>query len=97
MGELVPQALRATDKGGTVVCGGIHMSDIPSFPYRWLWEERTLTSVANLTRADGEAFMKLAAEVPLHPAVTCYPLTAANEAIADLRAGRVNGAAVLIP
>ncbi|MFC4486475.1 zinc-dependent alcohol dehydrogenase family protein [Tepidiphilus baoligensis] len=97
VGELVPQALRATDKGGTVVCGGIHMSDIPSFPYRWLWEERTLTSVANLTRADGEAFMQLAAEVPLHPAVTCYPLTAANEAIADLRAGRVNGAAVLIP
>ncbi|MFZ5512613.1 MAG: zinc-dependent alcohol dehydrogenase family protein [Pseudomonadota bacterium] len=96
-GELVPRALTHLDKGGTVVCGGIHMSDIPSFPYRWLWEERSITSVANLTRADGEAFMAVAAQVPLRPAVQLYPLLEANQAIEDLRRGRVNGAAVLVP
>ncbi len=96
-GELVPRALTHLDKGGTVVCGGIHMSDIPSFPYRWLWEERSITSVANLTRADGDAFMAVAAQVPLRPAVQLYPLLEANQAIEDLRRGRVNGAAVLVP
>ena len=96
-GELVPRALTHLDKGGTVVCGGIHMSDIPSFPYRWLWEERSITSVANLTRADGAAFMEVAAQVPLHPAVQVYSLLEANRAIEDLRQGRVNGAAVLVP
>lgn len=97
VGELVPLALTHLDKGGTVVCGGIHMSDIPSFPYRWLWEERTITSVANLTRRDGVEFMRIAGEVPLKPAVHTYPLAQANKAIADLREGRVSGAAVLIP
>lgn len=96
-GELVPRALTHLDKGGMVVCGGIHMSDIPSFPYRWLWEERSITSVANLTRADGDAFMAVAAQVPLRPAVQLYPLLEANQAIEDLRRGRVNGAAVLVP
>lgn len=96
-GELVPVALGHLDKGGTVVCGGIHMSDIPAFPYRILWEERSITSVANLTRADGDAFMRVAAEAPLETSVQVYPLADANRAIADLRAGRVNGAAVLKP
>ena len=95
VGALVPQALRAVTKGGVVVCGGIHMSDIPAFPYRLLWEERKLMSVANLTRADGLALMRVAAAVPLQVHVTPYPLHAANTALDDLRAGRVAGAAVL--
>ncbi len=97
VGDLVPRALTHLDKGGTVVCGGIHMSDIPVFPYRDLWEERTITSVANLTREDGEAFLRVADEVPIQTHVQVYALEQANEAIADLRAGRVNGAAVLVP
>jgi len=96
-GALVPTALRAMAPGGTVVCGGIHMSDIPAFPYELLWHERTLRSVANLTRADGEEFLKLAPEVPVKTQVTTYPLEQANEALADLRAGRFTGAAVLVP
>ncbi|XXF78622.1 zinc-dependent alcohol dehydrogenase family protein [Myxococcaceae bacterium GXIMD 01537] len=94
-GELVPQALRAVDKGGVVVCGGIHMSDIPSFPYALLWEERGVRSVANLTRQDALDFLALAPRVPVRTQVQVYPLSAANEALADLRAGRVRGAAVL--
>ncbi|ABI56761.1 zinc-dependent alcohol dehydrogenase family protein [Alkalilimnicola ehrlichii MLHE-1] len=97
VGDLVPQALRAVRKGGRVVCGGIHMSDIPSFPYAWLWGERSLCSVANLTRADGEAFMALAPEVPVRTEVVEYPLDQANQALDDLRGGRLQGAAVLIP
>jgi propanol-preferring alcohol dehydrogenase len=96
-GALVPAALRALSPGGTVVCGGIHMSDIPSFPYELLWHERSMRSVANLTRADGEEFLALAPEVPVQTQVTTYPLAQANEALADLRAGRFSGAAVLIP
>ena len=95
VGALVPKALGAVTKGGVVVCGGIHMSDIPAFPYRLLWEERKLMSVANLTRADGLALMRVAAEVPLQVHVTPYPLHEANAALDDLRAGRVAGAAVL--
>jgi propanol-preferring alcohol dehydrogenase len=97
VGALIPAALRAVDKGGTVVAAGIHMSDIPSFPYRLLWEERVLRSVANLTRADGTAYFAALARhrVQSHPQV--YPLHQANEALADLRAGRVSGAAVLVP
>jgi alcohol dehydrogenase, propanol-preferring len=94
-GDLVPLALRAVRKGGTVVCGGIHMSDIPSFPYAQLWGERVLRSVANLERRDGEEFLAIAERVPVHTRVTSYPLERANEALADLRAGRVKGAAVL--
>jgi propanol-preferring alcohol dehydrogenase len=94
-GGLVPVALRAVARGGTVVCAGIHMSDIPSFPYADLWGERTLRSVANLTRADGEAFLRLAPEVPVRTAVTPYPLERANDALEDLRHGRLTGAAVL--
>jgi alcohol dehydrogenase, propanol-preferring len=94
-GELVPVALRAVAPGGTVVCAGIHMSDIPSFPYEILWGERTLRSVANLTRADGEEFMELAPRVPVRTQVAEYSLEQANEALDDLRAGRVHGAAVL--
>jgi propanol-preferring alcohol dehydrogenase len=94
-GELVPQALRAVDKGGVVVLGGIHMSDIPSFPYRILWEERCLRSVANLTRRDGVEFLKLAPRVPVRTEVQAYALDDANRALDDLRAGRVRGAAVL--
>lgn len=97
VGGLVPAALAAVRKGGTVVCGGIHMSDIPSFPYRLLWEERVLRSVANLTRADAEEFLTLAGEVPIRTEITPYPLAAANEALADLREGRLQGAAVLLP
>lgn len=95
-GELVPLALAAVAPGGTVVCGGIHMSDIPSFPYRLLWEERSLRSVANLTRRDGEELLALAPAVGLHPHVVRYKLEAANEALADLRAGRFDGTAVLV-
>jgi propanol-preferring alcohol dehydrogenase len=96
-GELVPAALRAVGKGGRVVCGGIHMSDIPAFPYELLWGERTLRSVANLTRADGEEFLALAPLVPVRTEVETHPLEAANEALARLRAGEVRGAAVLVP
>jgi propanol-preferring alcohol dehydrogenase len=96
VGELVPHALRAVDKGGVVVCGGIHMSDIPSFPYSLLWEERSLCSVANLTRRDGEEFMALAPKVPVRTQIETYPLEKANEALARLRAGQVHGAAVLV-
>ncbi|MEX3960671.1 zinc-dependent alcohol dehydrogenase family protein [Paraburkholderia sp. EG286B] len=95
VGALVPAALRALTKGGTVVCGGIHMSDIPSFPYAWLWEERRIVSVANLTREDGTTFMAIAARRKLEIETTPYPLTRANEALADLREGRLTGAAVL--
>lgn len=94
-GELVPVALRQIAPGGTVVCAGIHMSDIPSFPYRWLWKERCLRSVANLTRTDGEAFLQWAAAHPLRLATTSYPLVRANDALDDLRAGRIAGVAVL--
>ncbi len=97
IGSLVPQALRAVGPGGTVVCGGIHMSDIPSFPYADLWEERTIRSVANLTRDDGHEFLNLAAQVPVKTHVTRYALTDANQALDDLRAGRFSGAAVLVP
>jgi propanol-preferring alcohol dehydrogenase len=95
-GELVPAALRAVERGGTVVCAGIHMSDIPSFPYRILWEERVVRSVANLTRRDGEEFLALAPRVPVRTEVETFPLAAANEALDRLRAGRVRGAAVLV-
>ena len=95
-GELVPAALRATAKGATVVCAGIHMSDIPSFPYSLLWGERSVRSVANLTRADAEEFMALAPLVPVRAEVEPYPLAVANEALDRLRAGEVRGAAVLI-
>jgi propanol-preferring alcohol dehydrogenase len=94
-GELVPQALRATGKGGTVVCGGIHMSDLPSFPYELLWHERTVCSVANLTRRDGEEFLALAPRVPVRTRIQIFPLAEANEALANLRHGRLQGAAVL--
>jgi alcohol dehydrogenase, propanol-preferring len=97
VGALVPPALRAVGPGGTVVCGGIHMSDIPSFPYELLWGERVLRSVANLTRADGEALLALAPRVPLRCTVRPYPLREANTALDDLRAGRLEGAAVLVP
>ena len=94
-GELVPAALAAVAKGGTVVCAGIHMSDIPSFPYDLLWGERVLRSVANLTRRDGEEFMELAPRVPVRTEVEAFPLAAANDALARLRAGEIRGAAVL--
>ena len=97
VGDLVPLALRAVRKGGRVVCGGIHMSDIPAFPYRLLWEERELVSVANLTRADARDFFAAIADRPLRVDVQRYPLTAANAALDDLRAGRLRGAAVLMP
>jgi propanol-preferring alcohol dehydrogenase len=96
-GPLVPLALRAVRKGGTVVCGGIHMSDLPSFPYSLLWGERTIRSVANLTRTDGTEFMELAGRIPLHTSVETFALTDANIALERLRAGRLSGAAVLIP
>jgi propanol-preferring alcohol dehydrogenase len=95
-GELVPAALAAVRKGGRVVCAGIHMSDIPAFPYRLLWGERSICSVANLTRADGEAFMQLAARLDLKPSVERFALADANEALVRLRAGRLRGAAVLV-
>jgi alcohol dehydrogenase, propanol-preferring len=95
-GGLVPAALRATSKGGTVVCAGIHMSDIPAFPYEILWGERRICSVANLTRADGIEFLELAPKVPVHTTVTPYKLEHANQALAALRDGRLTGAAVLV-
>jgi alcohol dehydrogenase, propanol-preferring len=97
VGALVPSALRAVKKGGRVVCGGIHMSDIPSFPYRLLWEERHVVSVANLTREDAREFLGLAPQAGVRTEVTRYPLDQANAALADLREGRLQGAAVLIP
>jgi alcohol dehydrogenase, propanol-preferring len=96
-GELVPAALRAVAKGGTVVCGGIHMSDIPQMPYELLWGERTLRSVANLTRADGDEFLTLAPLVPVQTEVETFPLAEANEALDRLRSGRIRGSAVLVP
>jgi propanol-preferring alcohol dehydrogenase len=97
VGALVPLALRATVPGGTVVCGGIHMSDIPSFPYEILWEERVLRSVANLTRRDGDELLALAPRAGVKAHVTTYSLEQANDALADMRAGRFIGAAVLVP
>ena len=97
VGALVPAALRAVRKGGRVVCAGIHMSNIPSFPYSILWEERQLVSVANLTRQDGDEFLRIAPEVRIKTEVTTYPLDRANEALSDLRDGRLVGAAVLVP
>jgi propanol-preferring alcohol dehydrogenase len=97
VGALVPVAVRAVEPGGTVVCAGIHMSDLPSFPYALLWGERTVRSVANLTRADGDAFLALAPAVPVRTTVVPYPLSRANEALEDLRHGRLRGAAVLLP
>ena len=97
VGALVPMALKAVKKGGRVVCGGIHMSDIPSFPYRLLWEERQVLSVANLTRADALEFLALVPQSGVKTAVRRYPLAAANDALSDLRTGRLQGAAVLIP
>jgi propanol-preferring alcohol dehydrogenase len=96
VGALVPAALRAVAKGGLVVCGGIHMSDIPSFPYEILWGERAVRSVANLTRQDGEEFLALAPEVPIHTEVVPFPLEKANEALKTLRSGELRGAAVLV-
>jgi len=96
-GELIPAALRALAPGGQVVCAGIHMSDIPSFPYEWLWGERSVRSVANLTRQDGRAFMALAPSIPLRTTTRTFPLAQANEALAVLRAGTLEGAAVLVP
>jgi propanol-preferring alcohol dehydrogenase len=96
IGSLVPAALEAVARGGTVVCAGIHMSDIPAFPYRLLWEERVVRSVANLTRQDGEEFLALAPQIPIQTQVEAFPLAAANEALAALRSGRVQGAAVLL-
>ncbi len=97
VGALVPAALKAVRKGGRVVCAGIHMSDIPSFPYSILWEERDLTSVANLTRKDGIDFLSLVPQIGIKVTTKAYPLRQANEALADLRAGRFEGAAVLTP
>jgi propanol-preferring alcohol dehydrogenase len=96
LGALVVAALKALKKGGRVICGGIHMSDIPSFPYQLLWGERRIESVANLTREDGQRFMALAARIPIRTAVRPYPLEQANEALAALRQGRLEGAAVLL-
>jgi propanol-preferring alcohol dehydrogenase len=96
-GDLIPAALKAVRKGGRVICAGIHMSDIPSFPYALLWEERELQSVANLTRQDGIDFLRLVPEIGIAVKVTSYPLPQANQALADLRTGRFNGAAVLVP
>jgi len=96
VGKLVPLALKAVKKGGIVVCGGIHMSNIPSFPYELLWEERSICSVANLTRRDGEEFFKLAPSVPVRSRVQTFPLEQANEALSRLRSGRLQGAAVLV-
>jgi propanol-preferring alcohol dehydrogenase len=96
VGTLVPVALRATVKGGTVVCAGIHMSDIPAFPYEILWGERKIVSVANLTRRDGDEFLRIAPQVPVRTAVETFPLARANEALARVREGRITGAAVLV-
>ena len=97
VGDLVPLALKTVRKGGRVVCAGIHMSDIPSFPYQLLWEERQLVSVANLTRQDGIDFLQLVPQMKIVTKATIYPLNQANQALADLRAGRFEGAAVLVP
>jgi alcohol dehydrogenase, propanol-preferring len=97
VGGLVPTALRALKKGGIVVCGGIHMSDIPSFPYYDLWEERGICSVANLTRRDGDEFLEIAPRVPVRTTTQTFPLEQANEALEALRIGRLSGAAVLVP
>ena len=96
-GELVPLALKAVGKGGTIVCGGIHMSDIPAFPYELLWEERSICSVANLTRRDGEEFFALAPRVPVRTTVQTFSLAEANDALNRLRSGQIRGAAVLVP
>jgi len=96
VGSLIPAALRVVKRGGIVVCGGIHMSDIPSFPYRDLWQERTITSVANLTRRDGEEFLALAAKIPIRTETQTFPLAQANEALDALRNGKLRGAAVLV-
>ncbi len=96
-GELVPAALRALARGGSVVCAGIHMSEIPAFPYEILWGERSVRSVANLTRRDGEEFLELAPRVPVQTEVESFPLEAANEALAKLRAGEVRGSLALVP
>jgi alcohol dehydrogenase, propanol-preferring len=96
VGGLIPAALRAVRKGGIVVCGGIHMSDIPSFPYRLLWEERQLRSVANLTRQDGDELLAIAPQIPVRTEVTVFPLEGANEAVDRLRSGALQGAAVLV-
>ena len=95
VGALVPLALRALAKGGNVVCAGIHMADIPAFPYELLWEERVLRSVANLTRRDGEEFLALAPQVPVQTVVEAFPLERANEALESMRSGRIRGSAVL--
>jgi alcohol dehydrogenase, propanol-preferring len=97
VGSLVPAALRVLERGGTVVCGGIHMSDIPAFPYEILWEERSVCSVANLTRRDGEEFLALAPRVPVRTETQTFPLAQANEALEALRSGNLTGAAVLLP
>ena len=97
VGSLVPVALKAVRKGGTVVCGGIHMSDIPRFPYELLWGERTVCSVANVTRQDAEGFLALAQQVPVQTKVQTFPLAEANEALSRVRVGQISGAAVLIP
>jgi len=97
VGALVPAALGTLRKGGRIVCGGIHMSDIPSFPYQLLWEERSVASVANLTRADGHEFLALAPKAKVRTTTTPYPLDKANEALDDLRNGKLEGAAVLVP
>ncbi len=95
-GELVPKALQDTDKGGIVICGGIHMSDIPAFPYKWLWQERVIRSVANLTRKDGKDFFEQVAKTTIKTETHLYPLLEANKALSDLRAGHIRGAAVLV-
>ena len=97
MGALVPEALSHTVPGGIVVCAGIHMSDIPTFPHRLLWEERTIRSVANLTRRDAREFLTLAGNIPPTTHIHEYPLADANRALDDLRGGRLSGAAVLVP
>ena len=96
VGPLVPAALHHLDKGGIIVCAGIHMSDIPGFPYRDLWGERAICSVANLTRRDGDEFLKIAPRIPVRAETETFPLAEANEALARLRAGKLNGAAVLV-
>ena len=94
-GELVPLALKASEKGASIVCGGIHMSDIPSFPYAALWQERSIKSVANLTRQDAVEFLEIAGRIPVRAKVNLYPLNEANQALSDLKHGRFHGAAVL--